>query len=392
MAIIYTYPTKTTPVGEDLVLISDSEDVSETKNATITSIMEILDVVDTLAATLPLSVDVSTGAVTMSSRAYAGGATTGYVPSGGVAGQYLDGAGSWVTASGSGTVTGTGTASKLPKWSTGGAGIEDSIMIERSASGVFTASYISVSGSGGLSTQDLEINAALWDGSNSKGASSNILSSTGTGVSWIEAPTDTTYTGSGGITLTGTNFTNSGVTSLIAGSNISLSASLGDITVSATSNGQTPVDYATATAFEASGGNEQYFYMFTCNSNFTISTMNWYQGASSSQVVTWGIYSGNLTSATLIGQGSATANSNSLNLVNITAEASQSLNLLKGQSYVIAHQQSANNGSVACLTTALSDANLALTAPGSAGLPSEFPDSAITYTATSVRPCVSLIA
>ena len=191
MAIIYTYPTKTTPVGEDLVLISDSEDVSETKNATITSIIEILDVVDTLAATLPLSVDVSTGAVTMSSRAYAGGAITGYVPSGGVAGQYLDGTGSWVAPSGSGTVTGAGTANKITKWSTGGSGIEDSII---------TDSGTTVSIAGDFSTQGIEINKYLTDGVGSTGADGYILSSTTVSgekeVVWIA--------NSGGGSITGT--------------------------------------------------------------------------------------------------------------------------------------------------------------------------------------------
>ena len=33
MAIIYTYPVKTNPVGDDLILISDSADSNKTKQA-----------------------------------------------------------------------------------------------------------------------------------------------------------------------------------------------------------------------------------------------------------------------------------------------------------------------------------------------------------------------
>ena len=36
MAIIYTYPIKTTLADGDLILISDSADVNKTKNATVT--------------------------------------------------------------------------------------------------------------------------------------------------------------------------------------------------------------------------------------------------------------------------------------------------------------------------------------------------------------------
>ena len=50
MAIIYTYPTKATPLGADLVLISDSADGNKSKNATIASLVtsNAIDVVDTL--------------------------------------------------------------------------------------------------------------------------------------------------------------------------------------------------------------------------------------------------------------------------------------------------------------------------------------------------------
>jgi hypothetical protein len=94
---MYTYPTKATLATSDLILISDSADANKTKNATVTSIKDAIDVVDSITATLPLEATSSTGAVTISSRAYGGGATTGFVPSGGTAGNYLNGAGTWST-------------------------------------------------------------------------------------------------------------------------------------------------------------------------------------------------------------------------------------------------------------------------------------------------------
>ena len=38
MAVIYSYPTKATPVGADKVLISDSADNNATKQVTVTSL------------------------------------------------------------------------------------------------------------------------------------------------------------------------------------------------------------------------------------------------------------------------------------------------------------------------------------------------------------------
>ena len=50
MAIIYTYPTKATLALGDLALISDSADGSKTKNATMSSIKDVIDVVDTFTS------------------------------------------------------------------------------------------------------------------------------------------------------------------------------------------------------------------------------------------------------------------------------------------------------------------------------------------------------
>tara|TARA_R110000782_G_scaffold8888_1_gene28718 strand:- start:56 stop:391 length:336 start_codon:yes stop_codon:yes gene_type:complete len=57
MAIIYTYPLKSTPALEDLILISDMSSKKLTKSATITSLKDTIDVVD--------SFNSLTGAVTI---------------------------------------------------------------------------------------------------------------------------------------------------------------------------------------------------------------------------------------------------------------------------------------------------------------------------------------
>jgi hypothetical protein len=118
----------------------------------------------------------------------------------GTPGQVLTSGGStgdsvWATPT-TGTVIGTGTTNRLPIWSDGGAKtLGDSILDQVAAAGEFTDTYLSVLGTGGLSTQGLEINKFLLDGAGLKGASGQILSSTGTEVRWV---TDS----GGGVTYT----------------------------------------------------------------------------------------------------------------------------------------------------------------------------------------------
>jgi hypothetical protein len=110
--------------------------------------------------------------------------------SGGIAGNSV-----WATPT-TGTVTGTGTTNRLPIWSDGGAKtLGDSILDQVAAGGEFTDTYLSILGTGGLSTQGLEINKFLLDGAGLKGSSGQILSSTGTEVRWV---TDS----GGGVTYT----------------------------------------------------------------------------------------------------------------------------------------------------------------------------------------------
>ena len=134
MAIIYTYPTKATPVGADLLLMSDSADSNKTKQATISSIKDTIDVVDSLSAGSGISLTGSSlptgditiantgvlsissantaltasgsGAITLTSTAYGGGATIGHVPTGGSANTFLKGNGSFSAVNLANDVTG----------------------------------------------------------------------------------------------------------------------------------------------------------------------------------------------------------------------------------------------------------------------------------------------
>tara|TARA_R110000765_G_scaffold378136_1_gene469069 strand:+ start:762 stop:2069 length:1308 start_codon:yes stop_codon:yes gene_type:complete len=133
MAIIYTYPSGAVK-ADDLIIVSEQDTAGNpTKNITVSALANFM-------------------------------ATTG---------------------------TGTGTTDYIVKWNDGPNGlIGDSLMIERTAAGVFPGNYIEVSGTGGLSTQNLEVNADLFDTAGSEGVAGDVLTSNGAGagIAWSTAP------------------------------------------------------------------------------------------------------------------------------------------------------------------------------------------------------------
>jgi hypothetical protein len=202
--------------------------------------------------------------VTIQSPAHGSGATyTLILPTSfGGAGDVLTSAGTnpsqlvWTTPN-TGTVTGTGTTNTLPIWTNGGAGeLGDSILDQLPTAGVFTDTHLSVAGSGGLSTQNLEINKALYDGAASSGADGFVLTSATSGtdkvISWVDPTTigDSydlrTTTVGGNVEL-----------SLVSGSATDNSAVIvtgaGGITVTET-QGANPTDPTTLTLTGTPGG------------------------------------------------------------------------------------------------------------------------------------------
>ena len=106
MPIIYSYPTKVTPVNDDLLVISDSAADNQTKKIKVGSLPGVSSAgVASIAITHgtstglsdALEIDSPTGAVQLTINKYDGTTNVGYVPEGGSGTTFLRGDGTWVT-------------------------------------------------------------------------------------------------------------------------------------------------------------------------------------------------------------------------------------------------------------------------------------------------------
>ena len=197
MAIIYTYPTKATPVLADLVLITDTESTfpdNQTKTATLSSLKTTLGVRD-IDASSPLQVTFSTGTATISSQAFGGGSIIGYVPSSAAADQnttFLRADGTWAAPS-SGT-PGNGTVTNVAALTLGTSGTNlTSTVASPTSTPVITLNVPDASGSarGALTSTD-------WTTFNEKQAA--LVSGTN-----IKTINNTSLLGSGNISVTATS-------------------------------------------------------------------------------------------------------------------------------------------------------------------------------------------
>ena len=112
MAIIYTYPIKVTPAsGDDLIIISDSENENITKQIRVSQLPG--------GSSAGVTSIIQGSGITISSTG-AGG--TGNV----------------TISAGAGNVGGTGTFNTLTKWNSAGTGIEDSIASQSTDGSIFT--------------------------------------------------------------------------------------------------------------------------------------------------------------------------------------------------------------------------------------------------------------
>ena len=131
MAIICTYPTKAAAAA-DLVLISDSADENKTKNASIASIRDAINVVDVISAGPGISVSNPTGNVTIGN--------TGVLSL--IAGSNISLSGSTgnITISTSASnVDGSGTTNRIPRWTDSNTLGDSQISQNGSSIGVGTA-------------------------------------------------------------------------------------------------------------------------------------------------------------------------------------------------------------------------------------------------------------
>jgi|11BtaG_2_1085332.scaffolds.fasta_scaffold05210_3 hypothetical protein len=245
MAIIYTYPTKTNPVGSDLILISDSADSNKTKQVKVSS--------------LPSSGGGSVSSVGLSLSGIAAFTVTGDNPitssgtivlgtTGGSAGQFLDYQGNWATPVGISSVTSANTAITIADSTTA------PVLTSAAYSGGNNIGHVPTGGSG---TTYLK-GDGTW-GTPSGGGSSLAILNEGTDIT--AAATSINFVGSG---VTATAATNAVTVTIpdafvIEDVQYSVSVAKGDalyISGPAHGSGRPTVGIADATAQQA--GNEKY--------------------------------------------------------------------------------------------------------------------------------------
>ena len=377
MAVIYSYPVKTNPVDADLVLISDSADSNNTKQVKVSSIrgatvsgvadVNISAVTSTLSSGAPLVSLPNSGNVIITSRAYAGAANVGHVPTGGSATTFLRGDGSWNIQS------------------TMGSG-------NSYAAGLVLA---------GNATHN-----------------NNFLRKDGT---WA-VPLNTTYTGSDGVTLTGTDFTNTNKGSsqfifkniavsgqntvvadsnddtltLAAGSNITLTTNNTTDTVTIASSGGSAgwdvMNLAHGSIFSGNA-NEAYYYQVVSPSTFTptkVKVKASVAGGSSNFKIA--IYRGsltNLSATTVLGQGQISPTASGIYEVTLTETSANSLNLTAGDNIILGFFHTQGDKLLSNGATPISDTGLAVVV---AGIIENFPStlSSISGSATNLRPCCTI--
>jgi len=245
MAIIYTYPTKTNPVGSDLILISDSADSNKTKQVKVSS--------------LPSSGGGSVSSVGLSLSGIAAFTVTGDNPitssgtivlgtTGGSAGQFLDYQGNWATPVGISSVTSANTAITIADSTTA------PVLTSAAYSGGNNIGHVPTGGSG---TTYLK-GDGTWDTPSGSGSSLAILNE---GTDITAAATSINFVGSG---VTATAATNAVTVTIpdafvIEDVQYSVSVAKGDalyISGPAHGSGRPTVGIADATAQQA--GNEKY--------------------------------------------------------------------------------------------------------------------------------------
>lgn len=491
MAIIYTYPVKATPAGNDLILISDSADSNKTKQIKISSL-------PSSGAGITLTTTGTSGPAELNGSVlnipnYATGGTPS-LPLNGV--QYRNANGNFeassnlifdtntLTVEHTAVIKGQGNLLPAGRLKLNCEQNSNAITLEGPANSGGANYILKFPSAAPTNNQILQYTAAgnlgwIATPSGSGGAVDSVVTTSGTYVNlspnsattgavnvtadlnavdgtsdtstkflskdntWdvpsYTTNTDTTYTGSSGITLNGTNFTNTdkgssqfifknivvsgqntvvadsnnGTLTLAAGNNITLTTNNATDTVTIASSGGSAggghcsVDWADKSS-SLQMGTPIRFYRFTNTSTFTASrgwifvTDNAEAGGESPLLFRLGIYSGSnmgtQNGLTLLGSGLSPA-SPSIGLlgINLSAASGQSLALAKGTSYYLAliAQNGLNATAVAGKPAALNIQSVALntagTLPAALSLPPSAPGEGESFSANDLIFACTLV-
>ena len=229
MAVIFTYPQKSTLVSGDLFLISDSEDENKTKNTSITSIKDAINVVDSLNAltgTVTLTggtnvtLNTSGNNIVINAAGGVPGGITGSVQFKNSSSQFAGDAGFTLTL-----------PAGAPKLTIGDftqdAGGTVEIQSDENGGilrigGGSQLYYTTIQGSENDTANYNIILPTAGPGGNNK-----ILESSSTGaLSWINTPSVTTYTAGTNIAISGTNVISATNTTYTASTGLTLTGTV----------------------------------------------------------------------------------------------------------------------------------------------------------------------
>ena len=195
MPVIYTFPTKVTPLGSDLVLISDSAESLATKNATISSLVtsNAIDVVDTVTASgSGITASPNKGNVVISNTGVTSLVAGNNITISGSTGTVT------ISAAANGNIGGSGTANSVALFSNTD-NIGDSIMKQFSGNdgSGFNDTYFQLAGTGGAWMGNIRLGSVggvaggdgyLLDSTGVRGSDGQVLTSTGFQSKWEDIP------------------------------------------------------------------------------------------------------------------------------------------------------------------------------------------------------------
>ena len=387
MAIIYTYPTKTTPNDNDLLLISDSQDGNSTKKIKISSLPggSGAGVSSITSANAAITVTNPTSTAVMTSVAYSGEDNIGHVPTGGDNTTFLRGDGTWVVP----TAPVTSVSGIAPGISTGIA------TVVTPTTGLVTIQPMAFNGAGNVGHVP-DASAA---------AATAYLKNDG---SWATPPdTDTTYSmmtdavlGLGKLEDNTTQTTAANAVTTTASRTYGIQKNSSNQLVvnvpwtdsGAGTAGWDILNFAQGQGFTGSVAITN-FYQVVVPESFSARKAKIYVDVAGGGSYTVAIYDGvlsNLAAATKLGDGAVTPGGDGIIEVSLTAVSAGDLNLTQGQNIIMAFAQSAGS-KLLCINGRVVDANLAITAAGIPPMPSNL-GALEEQGTTALRPCCVLYA